>query len=402
MIRESQLKTPVLLLTLIVVLALGIDTWIRAVVLPVPRTDFSVYTLAAQAVMNGDDIYRIQNVRGWNYVYPPLFSVLMIPFAALPLGLSVVLWYLLGVAALYYAVRMSVQMTGTDGLAFRYLPLLMMLDLTLTGLTRGQVSTHMVWLITAAIFCEWKGWPIRGAACLAGAVLLKVFPVMLLGYYIWRGKWRMTMAVLAFVFAGLFIVPSLVWGWHGNLDLLREWATIVAAPALKISARSDSPVFEQLLDPTKKRNQSFEAVFSRVLPDLNAMHLAIALGLIMAVVMLVVAMRRREKTLLVSAVMCWMLLISPVAEDHYFVLLVFPVTVVLTLHRSAIAKAGLLFFLACNSSYLLTNVPWTWREAPQLAGALCWGTLGLWATLIAIAWRGDDLKDPAVQFEYSK
>src|SRR5579871_440554 len=44
----------------------------------VHRTDFTVYTAAGQAVRDHTDIYQAHNIRGWNYLYPPPFEVLMV------------------------------------------------------------------------------------------------------------------------------------------------------------------------------------------------------------------------------------------------------------------------------------------------------------------------------------
>ena len=61
----------------------------------VHRTDFTVYTAAGQAVQDGTDIYAARNLRGWAYVYPPPFAILMVPFARLPLFWSAMLCYVL-------------------------------------------------------------------------------------------------------------------------------------------------------------------------------------------------------------------------------------------------------------------------------------------------------------------
>src|SRR5579862_3367226 len=60
---------------------------------PATRSDFSVYRLVGQAVLNHTDIYELRNDRGWAYVYPPAFAVAMIPFAFVSTQLGVFLWY---------------------------------------------------------------------------------------------------------------------------------------------------------------------------------------------------------------------------------------------------------------------------------------------------------------------
>ena len=53
-------------------------------------TDIGPYLRAAWAVRTGGDIYAITATtddRGWHYLYPPLFAIIMSPFAAPPPGL---------------------------------------------------------------------------------------------------------------------------------------------------------------------------------------------------------------------------------------------------------------------------------------------------------------------------
>jgi hypothetical protein len=150
----NRLIKPVLL---VVILAVGAVTLIRAVKTNNPQTDFTVYTLAAQAVLDGGDIYQVQNVRGWNYVYPPLFAITMIPLAKIPLWMGVLAWYLVSVAAIYFSIRMCVEMAGGNGLAISLIPLLLLAGPSLVGLARGQASLLLLCLTTAGLYFEWNG-----------------------------------------------------------------------------------------------------------------------------------------------------------------------------------------------------------------------------------------------------
>jgi hypothetical protein len=176
-----------------------------------------------------------------------------------------------------------------------------------------------------------------------------------------------------------------VFGWRGNLSLLGEWIGIVAKPALNIN-RSASPLFGQLLDPEKNRNQSFEAVVTRIFPHTDAFMVSIVAGLAMAVVMLLVARRCRDQRWLLSAVICWMLLVSPVSENHYFALLLPPLTVLVAARRFAASRAVLAFFVA-------THILWHCFSRVQVWGGICWGTVALWGALMFLAWRGEEVRD---------
>ena len=76
--------------TLVVVVVLGVHTAYRAGPYDfggkrwgssLHHSDFTVYQLAGRAVVEGTDIYEVRNERGWAYVYPPPFAILMVPFA---------------------------------------------------------------------------------------------------------------------------------------------------------------------------------------------------------------------------------------------------------------------------------------------------------------------------------
>ena len=86
------IKRGVLLLGLAIAIVLGISTVFRSGPhkfgdtswgSPYHRTDFTVYTAAGRAVIDGSDLYKARNDRGWNYIYPPLFAIVMVPLAKL-------------------------------------------------------------------------------------------------------------------------------------------------------------------------------------------------------------------------------------------------------------------------------------------------------------------------------
>src|SRR5271157_5278506 len=61
------------------------------------RTDFTVYTEAGAAFFDGREPYQVTNPRGWYYLYPPLFALLVSPLAALDFKSQVVVWYIISI-----------------------------------------------------------------------------------------------------------------------------------------------------------------------------------------------------------------------------------------------------------------------------------------------------------------
>ena len=59
------------------------------------KTDFTVFTEAGAAFFDGRDPYRVTNPRGWHYLYPPLFALLVSPLTVFDTASQVAIWYAL-------------------------------------------------------------------------------------------------------------------------------------------------------------------------------------------------------------------------------------------------------------------------------------------------------------------
>lgn len=362
---------------------------------PAHRTDFTVYRDAAAAVLHGEDPYSIRNVRGWAYVYPPPYSIAMIPFALLPLPVSVLAWYFVCAGLTISAVVMSGQLAAAGitnerkRLAILFIPALIVSVWFTVGLTRGQASVLMSWLVIAAIFWEKKGKTAAGAACLGGAVLLKAFALTLLCYYAWRHKWKMVAVTLVAILLGGLILPSAVFGWHGNLHYISEWTREVAAPALgSESSRSHSELFDQLLSMERPRNQDLGSVMQRLFEgnQTRLMVLALAAALGLPIWILGRKADPRSEPLILGAVVVWMLLVSPVAEDHYFSLYVLPAAYALFAAMGASQSARRAGYVVLAIVGLLNGgAVLDLGRGFEIYGAVFWGGLLLFFLLLYLA-----------------
>jgi hypothetical protein len=373
---------------------------------PAHRTDFTVYRDAAGAVLHGQDPYIIRNVRGWAYVYPPPYSIVMIPFALLPLPVSVLAWYFVCAGLTISAVTMSGRLAATGvtserkRLAILFIPALIVSVWFTVGLTRGQASVLMSWLVIAAIFWEKKGRTAAGAACLGGAVLLKAFALTLLCYYVWRGKWKMVAATVVAILLGGLIVPSAVFGWHGNLHYIGEWTHEVAGPALgSESSRSHSELYDQLLSMERPRNQDLGSVLQRLAEgnQTRLMVLALAAALALPIWILGRKANAHSEPLILGAVVVWMLLVSPVAEDHYFSLYVLPAAFALAASMGA-GRSARRFGYAALTVVGLLNVGAVLDIGRrfEIYGAVFWGGLLLFSLLLYLAHH--EQQHPATTF----
>ena len=233
------------------------------------RTDFTVYTEAGAAFFDGRDPYAVTNPRGWGYLYPPLFAMLVAPLHALDMRDQVVVWFAISALLAWGCYRQSVQIlrllmpdTPERG-SFGPLPswigwsavMAAMLP-ALNCLQRGQVGILKLYLLLAGFHllvagvtsATRKGWYCSLAGGLfALTIVLKVTPIISVGYTLaaellggLRARRRLeisspgascTAGVGIGLFACLLLLPAMLVGWRANLHHLETWGQGVAKNA---------------------------------------------------------------------------------------------------------------------------------------------------------------------------
>jgi hypothetical protein len=410
-LRLQWQRRVLLVLLAVFFLALGYSTVYRTAWNDIERTDFTVYTAVGQAVLDGTDIYQAHNARGWFYVYPPTFSIFMPLFTKLPLAWGSGLWYLLSLLAVASASFMSLKLaraarpnlTGTnDSWILCEIPFLLASPWLVSGLMRCQASEFMVWLMIAAVYFSFRGRPVLGGMSLAAAVLIKAFPLALLAYFVLQRQWRLVGACFFGLLLGGLILPAAVFGWQKNLDYWATWGGHVAGPAVIANQADPGKLFEQLLDAKKPRNQSLESLLltldtpqERVKPLLGGM----ALAMLAAMAWGLRGACGQRQLLLISAFLCWDLLIPPISETHYFGLLLLPLAMLTAIALDRSERAPRRWALAVLILVFVVTLWTNLDKAMEMYRLLCWTTLAVWACLLGLAFRSE--KTAAARFESS-
>ncbi|MBF0505518.1 MAG: DUF2029 domain-containing protein [Nitrospirae bacterium] len=234
-LRTSHKIGLVLLVTVIIVLGIWVE--FRGAYLQRRMTDVGPYFRAAWAVNSGHDIYKITDDRDLHYVYPPLFAILMTPFADPPDGVdrtgylpykaSVGIWYVLTVVAGIAGIHRLANVIGNRSSSYaasgrrrfsrqwwalRVIPFLILLPAIGRSQMRGQVGLIIGFLLCFALAAVLEGRRFRAGLWLSGAICIKLIPVLLLVFLLWRRDWRMVLGSAAGLFAGLVVVPVIVMG----------------------------------------------------------------------------------------------------------------------------------------------------------------------------------------------
>jgi hypothetical protein len=258
------------------------------------RSDFTVYTTAGAAMFDGSDPYAVTNVRGWHYLYPPLFAILVAPLAKLDSQWQGVIWYAISILTAWGCFTESRRIwrwlcTKSDlpnssseagpkpTNAIRTTPAYIfwlagatVLLPALNCLQRGQVGILLTYLLLLGFRCVVTSRTVRGAVLggvvLALPVVIKVIPALPVGFLClllltiatlrrWpAAEMRRSLGTSVGVVAGLLlfvlVLPSLAIGPSANVKHLNTWFNDVL---LNKQGKSDDDFSVHTL-----RNQSFD------------------------------------------------------------------------------------------------------------------------------------------------
>jgi hypothetical protein len=187
--------------------------------------DFPVYHYGTRHMLAGNGpLYGPQSGIGWPqiYRYPPLFLVLFIPFALLPLRLAAIVWAALKFGVLGLLARALFFRLGTRSLGLQLLSVVPALPYLAVELHYGNAQFFVFALVAAALlFLDER--PTLAATALALAISVKVWPLFFVPYLMARKRVRVAGMALIFT-AGFALVPAGYFGWHDNASLLHQWA----------------------------------------------------------------------------------------------------------------------------------------------------------------------------------
>jgi hypothetical protein len=213
------------------------------------------------------------------------------------------------------------------------------------------------------------------------ATAIKVFPMAVLPYLVWRRQWAAAASMLLFTGLFLFVLPAPFRGLERNAAELKIWYqgmvgtssakgfgqreeqnwSWVNQSLIAMTHRLTRPVNYNQDDPSKPaRTMNIADVdFKTANWIVLAMSLAIGLGY---VAVMPPASRRTERSDAeeIGILFCLITVASPLARQYYFLWLFFPITVLA--HRAAYdprpaVRAGTWALLAAVGGLLLLSLP---------------------------------------------
>ena len=330
----------------------------RSAFLPTRLGDWNVFTRAAWAVRAGGDLYDVTDDKGFHYLYPPLFAILLTPLADAPAGVTrtwmlpypatVAIWYVLNVVFAGFAMHLlasALEQAWSPSRVethsphsqrwwrLRMWPVLACLPAVGHTLVRGQVGLLLLLLLCGMLAAIIRKRSFQAGCWLAAAICLKVIPAFLLIYPLWRRDWRCLFGCAAGLALGLVVIPAAARGPRQTWEDYQRWNEVMLLPAA--GAGQDQSRARELMDVTATDSQSISAAIHNTVflnrytrPRQSPPWIRLtALCLVGLMTLVTFQVSRRTApddgtaiTLTLGSLIVIMLAASPVCHLHYFCL----------------------------------------------------------------------------------
>ncbi|HEX7447393.1 MAG TPA: glycosyltransferase family 87 protein [Pirellulales bacterium] len=218
------------------------------------------FVRAAHRLQAGDRIHHALEPNA--YAYPPAMAMLAVPLANLPPAASLMAWYLVNVVALSVAVVCAWRLIGGESLtalggrqaAVLGLGLFLASRFLIAPLENQQFDGVIAACLMAGCLALAQGRATRAAVLLGLAAGMKCTPLLFAPYLMWRGRFKAA-GVLVFVAVAVNRLPDWLWPQAAGVSYLGDW---VGTFLLKVGRTAPG-----VWDSDLVLNQSLSALVNR-------------------------------------------------------------------------------------------------------------------------------------------
>ncbi len=357
MLRFPSLRAPLDILFVVCCIALTADVLVPEIWGNGKTKDYLLWFWAGQQVLQGNDLYPSIPGIYFEFIYPPLPAILL----AIPAYFGKVVLYtclsLLNAVAWWTTALLSSAMTGSGKIPGPWLvalPGFATVTFVFDMFDLGQPNLILLALMLLGFWLLQHGRPWMSGSMFALATAIKVFPVAVLPYLLWRRQWVALASMIVFLGVFLFVVPAPIRGYQHNISELKNWyrGMVGSSSEQGFGQREEQnwswvnqsiiAVTHRLTRPVNynQDNPAKPAAYMNLL-DLDfrtanwlvlAISLAIGLGYI-AVMPPRWRVTEQSNAEELGILFCLMTVASPLARQYYFIWLFFPMTILM--HRGA-------------------------------------------------------------------
>jgi hypothetical protein len=204
-------------------------------------SDFGVCYRAGQRILRGETLYR--TVDGHlQYKYAPVSAFFYSAFATLPNEAAKIIWYYLEIVCLFAGFWISYRCLPSRERGKWFvigLGLLILAKFAGREIELGQVNIFIIFILVLMLLALIKKNEFAAGFLWGISIFFKPYAVVFLPYFLLKRRLRIVVSGVAVLAVGS-MVPALIFGWRGNLIVLKEWVGTLSQSTPVLLAVSDN------------------------------------------------------------------------------------------------------------------------------------------------------------------
>lgn len=312
--------------TILYILLIILIIW-QLIVAIIQGGDLESYLRASKRIIENEPLY-VQEVVA--YIYPPLLAFILIPLTLIPPYIVKVIWFFLNIFLIYLSFKLllnTIDQKNINIFTLSFFSIFFTLRFFMDNSNLGQINIVILFLCGLTLYFFTLRKDFLAGIFLASAIVIKVTPIFLLFYFVFKREFKLSFYTLSSLIFFL-LIPSLSLGFTGNIDALIQYKDIV----------------QNIYDSTHLNQSLYNTIihFLSPVPLWNDMKINIAnlseyqikkvIYTIFGIISIIFAFIFRKKIkrddanilLEYSMVIVLMLLFSPVSRKAHFVILLIP------------------------------------------------------------------------------
>ena len=219
-------------------------------------SDFRGFLIAGERFIHGEFLYEGSGV-ATNVTWPPFFAIFILPFtllARLNPRMAQVIWYLLNTFLFFLSIDIWVRLFDKQSFGWFddrkkysffamgvFLPIVFVSQLIYRVHLYLQINILIMFLMSLSFYYHDKGKEFSSGFWLGMVTAIKVFPVLVLPYFLFRRKWK-TVIAFGFTLLILTLLPVFRYGWQPFQENLLAWFKIALIGRYPIGGLNQSVV----------------------------------------------------------------------------------------------------------------------------------------------------------------
>ncbi|OFX32743.1 MAG: hypothetical protein A2X08_06770 [Bacteroidetes bacterium GWA2_32_17] len=196
------------------------------------KGDFYIFISASRDLMLGKNIYNIQYNEWYHYYYDILFALILVPFTYMPLYIVKIMWLILNVFFVYRIWKILMNwlpvslLKKSSKILFIIASFIFILSFLRDNFHLAQVTIFILYLTLEGLFLISNKKIIAGSLLIAFSINIKLLPIVIIPYLIYRNEWKSALFILGFILVFLFLPIEFIGVDYNNFLLVERWHLI--------------------------------------------------------------------------------------------------------------------------------------------------------------------------------